>query len=314
MKNLKVRVPATSANLGSGFDTLGMALSIYNVYEVIGCRPAGDHRIEIHGEGGGGELSSPASNLLIQSFEAAFQEWDLEAPGLDLRAINAIPLARGLGSSASAVVGGVLLANALRMDPLPRESLLPLMVQLEGHPDNVVPCCVGGLVVSSWTENRLVHIRMGPPPRGLALVVAVPEVRLATADSRSVLPEAVPLKDAAFDVSNVALFVASWAQGSLDHFGTAMRDRLHQPFRMGFVPGGQEILEDLGQCPECVGVALSGSGPSMLALVRRDPHVVASRMCRIFAQHALRSRFFVLEVDETGAVVTGGDQGCPDTF
>lgn len=314
MKKIRVRVPATSANLGAGFDALGLALSVYNVYEILECRDPGNYTLEVMGEGGGAELRHPDSNLLVRSFEASFREWQRTPPGIHLRALNAIPLARGLGSSASAVVGGVLLANALRRDPLPREALLPFMVRLEGHPDNVVPCCLGGLVVSSWTEGKLDFVRMGPAPRGLALVVAVPEVRLATEDSRRALPETVSLKDAAFGVGNAALFVAAWAQGSLEHFAPAMRDRLHQPFRLKLVPGAEEILEELATCPECAGIALSGSGPSILAFVRRDPNVVASRMCRIFSNHALRSRFFFLEVDSAGAVVTGGDVGCPGTF
>jgi len=314
MKKIKIRVPATSANLGAGFDALGVALSVYNVYEILECRSPGDHRLEIMGEGGGAELRHPSSNLLVHSFEAAFREWHQTPPGIHMRAMNAIPLARGLGSSASAVVGGVLLANALRPKPLSREALLPLMVRLEGHPDNVVPCCLGGLVVSSWTEGKLDFVRMGPAPQGLALVVAVPDVRLATEESRRALPETVPLKDAAFGVGNAALFVAAWAQGSLEHFASAMRDRLHQPFRLKLVPGAEEILDELAKCPECAGVALSGSGPSILAMVRRDPHVVASLMCRIFANHDLRSRFFLLEVDSTGAVVTGGDGSCHGTF
>lgn len=313
MKKIMVRVPATSANLGAGFDALGVALSVYNIYEILECRAPGEYELNVMGEGGGKELRHPASNLLIRAFEKSFQEWNMTPPGIHLRALNAIPLARGLGSSASAVVGGVLLANALRRDPLPREALLPIMVNMEGHPDNVVPCCLGGLVVSSWTEGKLNFVRMGPAPRGLALVVAVPDVRLATEDSRRALPEHVPLKDAAFGVGNAALFVAAWAQGSLDHFAPAMRDRLHQPFRIKLVPGAEEVLEEIARCPECAGIALSGSGPSILALVRRDPHVVASRMCRIFANHSLRSRFFLLEVDHAGAVVTGGDVGCPGT-
>lgn len=302
---IRVRVPASSANLGSGFDTLGMGLTFYNVYEVLELLPSGTYQVEVVGEGSR-ELEDPAANLVIRSYEAAFESWEKEAPGLVFRALNAVPLCRGLGSSAGAVVGGVLLANALRERPLSKEALLPLMVRLEGHPDNVVPCCVGGMVVSCWDGERLRYLRLTSMPPDVSVVVAVPEFRVSTKAAREVLPEVVSLKDAVFNVSRAALFTAAWATGSWEHLLWAMEDKLHQQFRAKLFPGGEEILSEIRKSPECMGVAISGSGPSMMAFVKGNPQGVAGRMCRIFSGNGVRSRFFVLDVDEAGAKLSGG--------
>ncbi len=301
----RVRVPATTANLGSGFDTLGMALSFYNFYDVLEKLPSGTYRMEIYGEGSQG-LQDPQENMVIQSYEKAFESWGEEAPGMAFRAQNAVPLCRGLGSSAGAVVGGVLLANALRKSPQPREELLPLMVTLEGHPDNVVPCCIGGFVVSCWDGSSLRHVRLTSFPEDMKIVVAVPEFHVATASAREALPRQVSLEDAVFNVSRAALFAASWATGAWEHLPWAMEDKLHQQFRAKLFPGGERILREVRQLPGCLGMAISGSGPSMLAFVRGNPQPPAEQMCRIFSQSGVRSRFFVLHLDVRGAVVEEG--------
>jgi homoserine kinase len=175
---IRVRVPASSANLGSGFDTLGMGLTFYNVYEVLELLPSGTYQVEVVGEGSR-ELEDPAANLVIRSYEAAFEAWEREAPGLVFRALNAVPLCRGLGSSAGAVVGGVLLANALRERPLSKEACCLSWSVLKGT-DNVVPCCVGGMVVSCWDGERLRYLRLTSMPPDVSVVVAVPEFRVST--------------------------------------------------------------------------------------------------------------------------------------
>ena len=129
--SIRIRVPATTANLGSGFDTIGLALSLYNLYDVFDIDEPGAYRMEVIGEGSA-ELSDPESNLIIKSYERACEEWDLQCPGFSLRCLNAIPLCRGLGSSSTAVAGGVMIANAFRKEPLPVEELIPLMVEIEG--------------------------------------------------------------------------------------------------------------------------------------------------------------------------------------
>lgn len=298
----RVRVPASSANLGSGFDTVGLGLALYNDYEILDLLPEGEFVIDVIGEGSG-ELQNPQANLVVKSYLRACSEWGTASPGLSLRSVNAIPLCRGLGSSAGAVVGGVLIANVLRDRPLPREELLPLMTAIEGHPDNIVPCCLGGMVVSCWDGRELRHVRLRSLPREIVTVVAVPEVRVSTSTARAALPEQVSLQDAVFNVGRVALFAASWAMGRWEELPWAMDDRLHQQFRAKLFPGGETILEKVRLHRECLGVAISGSGPSVLAFVKGNPQAVASTMCRVFSDHGVRSRFFVLDVDDEGAQV-----------
>ncbi|MFA0888633.1 MAG: homoserine kinase [Synergistales bacterium] len=301
---LSLRLPATSANLGSGFDTMGLALSLYNDVEVL--ETLEDHRyeIEVIGEGSP-DLAQPSANLLIKSYEYACRKWGQPTQGLRLRSINAIPLGRGLGSSATAVVGGILIANAFRGKILDTEALLTLATELEGHPDNAVPCLVGGMVVSCWNGSEVRYVRLPAMPVGMSAVVAVPDFKVLTHDARDALPREVSLGEAVFNLSRAALFAASWATGNWENLMFAMEDRLHQQFRARLFPGGEAILARMKKIPECLGVAISGSGPSMLAFSRGNPQRVAIAMCQAFSESGVRSRFFVLDTDMQGARARG---------
>ena len=300
--SFRIRVPATTANLGSGFDTIGLALSLFNIYDAFDLDEEGAYRMEVIGEGSA-ELSDPESNMIIRSYERACEEWGIPRPGFSLRCLNAIPLCRGLGSSSGAVAGGVLLANALRKEPLGIEDLLPLMVEIEGHPDNIVPACLGGLVVSCMEGGRLRYVKLPSPPKDIFAVVAVPEVRVRTEDARKALPKEVSMGDAVFTLNRAALLAASWASGKWENLSWAMDDRLHQRFRAKLFPGGEFILEKVKAVPGCLGAAISGSGPSVLAFAQGLPRGVAEAMCRVFRDHGVRSRFFVLDVEEEGASI-----------
>ena len=302
MSFMRIKVPASSANLGSGFDTVGLALSLYNFFDVLEILPAGQYEVEVVGEGAGNK-GLAVRNGVVASFERACRSWGMEPPGLRLRTLNAIPMKRGLGSSSSAIVGGVAIANELRKEPLSREELLPLMVSMEGHPDNVVPCCLGGMVVSCWDGENLRFVRMPPLPEDICAVVAVPAVELSTEEARRALPDQVSLKDAVYNLSRAALLAASWATGNWDNLPWAMDDRLHQPFRARLFPGGESILEEVRAIGQCSGVAISGSGPSVLAFARSGVPEMAGLMCSIFSRFGLRSRFFVLSEDREGLSV-----------
>ena len=246
---LRAKVPASSANLGSGFDTVGLALTLYNYFDVLEVLPEGRYEVDVVGEGAG-TAGDGAKNGVIESYERACREWGLTPPGLRLRTMNAIPFKRGLGSSSTAVVGGVAIANELRERPLRKEELLPLMVSMEGHPDNVVPCCLGGMVVSCWDGAELRFVRLPQMPSDMLAVVAVPAVELSTDAARRALPKQVPMKDAVYNVSRSALLAASWATGDWENLGWAMDDRLHQPFRARLFPGGEAILEEVRRIPQ----------------------------------------------------------------
>ena len=188
---LSLRVPATSANLGSGFDTLGMALSLYNVFNVRELLPEGRFTCDVIGEGAY-ELSDAGSNMVVESYLRACAEWGVSPRGLALECHNVIPLCRGLGSSSTAVVAGVVLADAVSGRRTDEAELLRVMTLIEGHPDNVVPCCLGGMTVCCWDGENLRYVKLPPLPDDMHVVAAVPDVRVRTHDARQVLPELLP--------------------------------------------------------------------------------------------------------------------------
>jgi homoserine kinase len=264
---VKVLVPATSANLGPGFDTLGVALEIYNIIEMAETGIL-DVVIEVDGHDA---LERPENNLAYQAAKLLFERLEYEPYGLHIREQIGIPVARGLGSSASAIVGGLVAANALvtRMTGQPglsQDDLLRMAVQIEGHPDNVTPALVGGFTVSCMAEENLPLYIKFDPPDGLQAVIAIPEVPLPTKRSRGVLPGQVSMKDAVYNLNRASLLVAALAKGRLDLLAVATQDRLHQPYRAALVPGLRSVFQaamDAG----AKGVALSGSGPSVIAFV-----------------------------------------------
>jgi homoserine kinase len=300
---MKVRAPATSANLGAGFDTLGMALSLYNIVTIKRILPPGEFISATAGEGAR-ELSDIKSNLVIKSYVEACSTWRITEPkGFEIHSDNAIPLCRGLGSSASAVVAGVLIARELNNVKASEGDLLHIMTKIEGHPDNVAPCFLGGMTVGCWDGKDLRYVRLPSLPNDMYVVVAVPNVKVNTSDARKSLPETVNFKDAVFNLGRAALMAAAWATGQWDMLSWGMDDRLHQQYRVKLFPGGDVIMDRVRSIPGCLGVAISGSGPSVLALSRGKPRKVAETMCRTFSEHGVDSLFFVLEGNASGAKI-----------
>jgi homoserine kinase len=261
-----VRVPATAANLGPGFDTLALALDLWNEVEVdLDGSPA----VEVSGQGAG-ELPEDASNLVIRSMTHIAREAGGALPPLALRCTNRIPLERGLGSSAAAVVGGLVAADRLLGLGLEPDRLLEVAVDVEGHADNVAACLRGGLVIAylsseGWRAERL------DPHDDLRPVLVIPEHdRLATADARRVLPRDVPLPDAAFNAGRAALVVVALTR-NLDVLPAALEDRLHQRRRLPLTPGSRAVFEDLRTAG--VPVCVAGAGPSLLAFETGDIQV-----------------------------------------
>lgn len=303
---LTLRVPATSANLGSGFDTLGMAVSLYNVFSVTELLPSGEYRIDAHGEGSR-ELSDPKANLVVGAYEQACGMWGVEAPGFAMWCHNVIPLCRGLGSSSSAVVAGVLMADRLTESGKSESELLRAMTKIEGHPDNVAPCFLGGMVVSCWDGEEIRYIRLPSLPPEVLCVVAVPNERVKTSDARKALPHEVPFGDAVFNVGRAALLTAAWASGRWDCLKWGMQDKLHQPYRSKLFSGGDVIFSRVEALPEALSVAISGSGASVIAFVQGKPQRVAETMCSTFTEYGVRSQFFVLDGSADGAKAAEGE-------
>lgn len=297
-----VRVPATSANLGPGFDALGLALTLYNTVEARPV-PAG-LEIAVEGEGRG-SIPTDESNLVWQAMLALFESLGEPPPGgVRLRLANGVPPCSGLGSSAAAIVGGLLAAQALAGRKLPMPDLLALAARLDGHPDNVAPALLGGMVIVVPTDGGYRWLRLPPAP-GLVVTVALPELSVETEKARKMLPREVPLSDAAFNVGRAALLVGALSQQRLDLLGAAMEDRLHQTQRLTMVPGGASALR--GAAAKGWGASLSGSGPSLLALGYDD--APARSMAAAFTEAGITCRILRLGIDHGGATVLDGVPG-----
>ena len=260
---VRVRVPATSANLGPGFDALGLALGRHDELrgEITGDRL----RIDVTGEGAA-DVALDETHLVVRAMRAAFGALGVEPAGLALRCDNRIPHGRGLGSSAAAIVGGLVLARALVTDGerrLPAPELLALASELEGHPDNVAPCLLGGLTIAWTTADgaRAAGVEVGP----VVPVIFVPPFAASTEQARGLLPPTVPHADAARNAGRAALLVAALTRG-VPALLEATEDRLHQEYRRPAMPASAELVDRLRAAGHAA--VISGAGPTVLVLAR----------------------------------------------
>lgn len=293
---VRVQVPATAANLGPGFDCLAMALQLYNTVEMA--RLGSGLSIEVQGEGAG-EIARDETNVVYRAAMRVFKQAGAPPGGLKIKLINNIPVARGLGSSAAAIVGALVAANVLSGNRLSQKELLNLAASLEGHPDNVAPALLGGIVVSVAVEGEIKCVKI-PPPQGLRAVLAIPEFSVLTKTAREVLPQLVGLQDAVFNLGRLALLITALHQGDLGLLPTAMEDRLHQPYRASLVPGMKKVLA-AARLAGARGVCLSGAGPSMIALADGNFELIARVMRETFQQSGIRVRTMVLNISPVGA-------------
>ncbi len=297
LQQVQVRVPATTANLGSGFDILGLALQLYNTYTLTATpEPGWSVTLPPHIN-----LPTNHENLVYQAARRLFQRCGVMPAGLHLTMDMDIPFARGLGSSSSAIVGGLLAANVLSGTPFDRETLLAMAIDIEGHPDNVTPALRGGMTLSYKVDAQHRYFDL-PFPLNVRVIVAIPDFGLKTADARAVLPAHVSRADAIFNGSRTALLVAALYQHRYDLLATAMDDRLHQPYRATLVPGMPEAIA-AGYAANALGVALSGAGPTLMALAQEREDGIAEALHNAFARHGITCHTRILHVDSSGAVV-----------
>jgi homoserine kinase len=294
---VQVRVPATTANLGCGFDILGLALQLYNSFTLTLTSEPGE-RVDLPA---GIDLPTNNDNLVCQAACRLFERVGFTPTGFQLSLHIDVPLARGLGSSSSAIVGGLVAANHLTGATLDRDTLLDMAVALEGHPDNVTPALVGGLTLSYTAGMQHRYLQL-PFPQELTVIVAIPDFELSTAYARSVLPAQVSRADAVFNCSRTALFVYAMHNRRYDLLATAMDDRLHQPYRASLVPGMSEALR-AAYAAGALGVALSGAGPTLVALTRGSKDAVATALQDAFRHHGVACQTRRLHADTAGAVV-----------
>ncbi len=256
-----ITVPATSANLGPGFDCLGLALCCYNTisFEFIEKGLQVDLQPEDIDK-----IPADKRNLIYRVFNNTLQRLGAQTPGLHIAQTNAIPTMRGMGSSAACVVGGVFIADAYTGHKLSLQDKIELCAVEEGHPDNILPAILGGITVGGIDGKTVRYVRFAAPAK-LRLMVFVPPFTLSTRKARAALPKTVSLEDAVFNLSHAALLTAALASGELSLLSFAMQDRLHQPYRRPLVPGYDDIERLAKNAGACV-VYLSGAGPTMIAL------------------------------------------------
>ncbi len=296
VKQVRVRAPATSANLGAGFDCLGLALELYMDLTVEEGAGAG-LEIVVTGEGSG-SVPLDERNAVYQGVMQAYARAGKTPGRLSLVIDSHIPLASGLGSSSAALVAGLTAGAELCGMGLDREEVLRQGVVVEGHPDNVAPCALGGIVIAALDGEEVAWARI-EPPRDLAAVVAVPDFPLPTSKSRSVLPERIERRDAIFNAGRVGLLVAALQRGDYSLLRTGMQDRLHQPYRTALVPGMEGVLAAATEAG-ALGAALSGAGPTALALVSGQGAEVADAMQQAWAKEGIAARTLVLGLAAEG--------------
>ena len=297
-RSVLVKVPGTSANLGPGFDTLGLALALYDELTVTVRAEPGVH-VEVHGVGEG-EVPTDESNLVARSISHAFAAAGVTLPGLELVAHNAIPHGRGLGSSGAAIVAGIVAARGLLegIVELGPDRLLALATDLEGHPDNVAPALFGGLTIAWMSDTGPSHKKL-IVHRGVSPLVFVPEHVMSTALARSLQPQSVPHEDAVFNVSRSALLVAALVQ-SPELLLAATEDKLHQNYRATAMPETHRLISELRDAG--FPAVVSGAGPSILVLCSDPAQRLAA--AQLVADRAeTRWQPLMLAVDFLGATV-----------
>ena len=272
LKPVTIAVPATTANLGPGFDCLGMALDIWNYVQF---HPGQQPGVQVIGEGEG-RLTPGQGNMVFQAAQRYFQETGVPLPQFSITCHNQIPLARGLGSSSAAIAGGILGACLMSGATPEPEVIWKVAVATEGHPDNVTPALFGGCQIVVTDGNRLVRAPVSLP-EGIKAVLFIPEQPMGTRKARNVVPQRVSLKDAVFNSGRVGLLVNALATGRLDDLRVATQDRLHQPARQSIFPAMKPLFQsalDGG----ALGVFLSGAGSTVLALTKGNEVTVAREM------------------------------------
>lgn len=302
---VRVKVPASSANLGPGFDALGMALNLYGWIEMS---PSESTTITLLGENVAG-LPTDKSNLLYKIAQRVFAAAGEGPTELNITMYSDIPLTRGLGSSASAIVGALGAANALIGSPLALNELFQLATEIEGHPDNVGASLYGGIIAAVWDGGKASHVRIDPHPH-LEALVAIPSFELSTGKARAVLPDKINRADAVYNIGHASMLIAALATGSLEAIREAMSDRIHQPFRAPLVPGMEQCLLEATE-HGALGAALSGAGPTLLALVDAASgrkNELETFMRTTLQQHGVAAEMLWLKPSVTGLEVVPADE------
>lgn len=291
---VKVKVPATSANLGSGFDVAGLALTLYNTFT-----------FELSEDGlnikGCPEQFCNENNLTYQAFKRAAEVCGLEYQGVNIECSGEVPYTRGLGSSSTCIVAGIVGAFAFKDKVEERQEILELATSIEGHPDNVAPAIFGGVTVSVMEEDNVLTLNI-PVKHDYRFVALIPPFTLSTEQSRAVLPQILPRKDAIKNVSHLALMVASLINGYDEGLKLGFKDRLHQPYRGDLIAGFDEIMAVLEKDEQVLGTYLSGAGPTIMAVIHADDRMGVVRIKEELGDLIKDWRVNKLELDNRGYI------------
>ncbi len=296
MVRFKIKVPASTANLGAGFDTLGIALNLYNEVEII---EAEEDKIETYPKNKSLEILE--NNLFYKVFKETLEFLNIKNKKFLIKQYNYIPISRGLGSSASVIVAGIVSAFYIANKNLDTNLFFKLAYKYENHPDNLIPAWKGGFIVSAKTEygtyfNKLYF------PENLKFVAIIPELELSTEEARRVLPQQISLKDAVFNIQRVALFLSSLEKGNYELLKIAMEDRLHQPYRKKLIPNFDKVIENAYKAG-ALGVSLSGAGSTIIAIAKDNFESIGKAMKEAFNEVNIKSEYKILSIDTDGAKI-----------
>jgi homoserine kinase len=296
-----VNVPATTANLGPGFDCLGAALDLNNRFQLKVLEGGGERFELIIESSEGSHLRGGPDNLVYRAAQRVWREIGVAPIAVEARVYLAVPPARGLGSSATAIVAGLIGANALMGEPLGKEKLLELAIDIEGHPDNVVPSLLGGLCLTARAAShrwRVVRCEWHPEVQA---VVAIPTIRLSTADARRAMPKQVAIPDAVANLGSLTLMLQGLRCGNGDLIADGMHDRLHEPYRWPLIQGGRDVRIAAMEAGAW-GCVISGAGPSLLALCPKERgHAVAEAMANSWESVGIGAHAQPLQLKSSGS-------------
>ena len=300
MARVSVKIPSTTANIGAGFDTFGMAFGFYSTVTI---QTGGDFsgiKITNHGEVTN-SLQDPKRNLVALCARKLWDKVGFDYNGVEFILQNDIPVSRGLGSSAAAIVGGFVAANEIAGKPFDEKAILEMCVDMEGHPDNVAPALLGGFVSSCRRDGETIVFK-AIPPADLKAVVAIPDFHLSTKVAREAMPTEVTVPDAVYNIQCASLLVGAMLSGNYELLGKAIDDKLHQPYRFPLIKGADKVLaaaKDAG----ALAAALSGAGPTLIAFTNGDGIAIRDAMEKAWNSIDVKCRVIVLEQDNEGVKV-----------
>ena len=307
---VNVKTPATIANLGPGFDSFGLAIPIYNIISLEETvLPGSGIQINIINEKNNEEtdladVPVDKNNIVYKAIELLYNFIGQSPNELKITIKTQIPISRGLGSSASVIVGGLIAANELLGRPADEKVLMSIATEIEGHPDNITPAFLGGITISSWEEDGSVVHKQLPWNDEWKLMVCVPDYELNTEISRSVLPKEVPMKDAVFNLKRTAMFVHALHTKDEELLKLSLLDKLHQPYREKIVPGLAEIKNNLKHVNGVLGTILCGAGPSILVIYNGiGVSEIKEIVTNSWNYHNIKPTFFNLPIEKNGAVL-----------